>query len=386
MKKFRKTLSLILAVVMIISAVPLQSLALFDILFLKVEKVEITSDIPLSYKEISNYLDGDYTGIQMFDGSYEYTYKIYFTNGLVVDGTADSIDEPALRDYGIDSVYTHAYIAPSECKKAIEEGKSTVNVYFDICVTGKRGYNRYLEAKSELKIVNEIVKSVSLVGGMPESYDEDNIYDQLLGREIEIEYGDGRTETQVINIKDGYYCLGDESIGLYYGAGTYRDEVTGENVYLYGLHIYYVDSHSVIADKAIPCPYKKVEIIDSKFDGKGLLTSVTYKLTYENGDTFEKTCILEKGFDTWDYGVIDTVDGNDVYVGFDIYDYDYLASIHVGYTVWNINGYFVGDAEDCCDCRCHEDTVLSVMIMTFFCTIWEVIGINEECQCGKYHW
>ena len=53
MKKFKQIFSLILAILMLITAVPMQSFAAFDFFYPTVDKIEYAKDVkPLSYKEI----------------------------------------------------------------------------------------------------------------------------------------------------------------------------------------------------------------------------------------------------------------------------------------------------------------------------------------------
>ena len=54
MKKLKKTLSIVLVVIMLISAVPMQSSALFDWIWPKVVKVELVNNVPISNKYVQN--------------------------------------------------------------------------------------------------------------------------------------------------------------------------------------------------------------------------------------------------------------------------------------------------------------------------------------------
>ena len=55
MKRTKKTISLILVVVMILSALPLQGFALFDWFKVKVTDIEILDSYPISNKYIQDY-------------------------------------------------------------------------------------------------------------------------------------------------------------------------------------------------------------------------------------------------------------------------------------------------------------------------------------------
>ena len=67
MKKMKKTLSLVLAVIMLLTAVPVQSFALFDNLNPTVVKVEFADDLPISNQHVQNsrFYMGDAIGKTM---------------------------------------------------------------------------------------------------------------------------------------------------------------------------------------------------------------------------------------------------------------------------------------------------------------------------------
>lgn len=393
MKKMKKTLSLILAVIMILTAVPMQSFALFDDFYPTVEKIEIIDNIPISNKYVQN--NALYMGdtivtsiIYGMDGSYNYDYRIYLSNGKVIE-TKDSYYEeskPLLNRITDCSVVLS--VNPEDCAKAIAEGKSTVGVEAFVVVNYTNDSVKMFSFELEKAIVPEIVKEVRLADTMPENFDKDFPENDFVGKKFEVEYADGRKETHILEKKDGdfNYCLGTEPVSLWYGEDCYNDAVTGEKIYYKGLDIIYIDDVSAIERELLPCPYEKIEVLDTEFNGKGRMMSLTYKITYKDARTLEKTCTFEDGIGYENFAVIDTVDGYDITVYFYTTEIFSVVDVYLGCDIWEIGYHSMIDAKDCCDCICHEDSGIRYIIGTILCRIWRIFRIREYCQCGYWHW
>lgn len=138
--------------------------------------------------------------------------------------------------------------------------------------------------------------------------------------------------------------------------------------------------------KLIPCPYEDFEVLDHEFDGKGKLTSLTYKITYKDGDILEKTHTFEPGAVSEEAAVIDIGDGNNIEVYFSVDAYTYWIDVYLGHDVWEMNEHIEGNAQDVCDCRCHKDNIFDIIVTMFLSRIWEIFRIKEYCQCGYWHW
>lgn len=250
----KKTLSLILAVIMIISAVPLQSFALFDWFYPTVEKVEFADNIPISNKDVQNSAGADIgkaLAIELYNNTH--SFRIYLSNGKVIQADDYFCSSEELLENGIAYIICSVYVEPDKCAQAIAEGKSVIDVelnvmvkYLDFSNTFRR---YYFDAEKEL--VPEIVKDVRLADAMPESYDEYNPYAAFIGKNFEVEYADGTKETYTLENKGEYrYYLGDKPFSLWYIEDSYEDEATGETVYYEGLELYYVDCRSIIWKEA----------------------------------------------------------------------------------------------------------------------------------------
>lgn len=388
----KKTISLILAAIMIISAVPIQSLAIFDWFYPTVEKVEFSDNIPVSNKNVQSEAYDDKTmPVELYgmDGSYDYSFRIYLSNGKVIESADFFCGEEELIKNGIAYVVCTPYVKPDECAKAIVEGKNTIEVELSVMVQylDFKGTFRHHYFSTEKELVPEIVKEIRLADTMPESYDKDEPTLAFIGKKFEVEYSDGRKEIYTLEDKGDYnYSLGSEPASLWYVEDEYKDEITGETVYYEGLQVYYIDSFSIIEKELIPCPYENFEVIDHKFDGKGHLTGLTYRITYKDGNTLEKTLTFEDGLTNDEVKVIDTVDGNDIAVLYGVSDYTYWLDVYLGHDIWEMYDNLEGDATDVCDCRCHKESALDIILTMFLTRIWEIFRIKEYCQCGYWHW
>ena len=90
MKKIKQTISIILAILMLITAVPMQSFAAFDFFYPTVDKIEYAKDVkPLSYKEIiaqSKESDDGYVYNFLDIG-----FDVYFSDGKKLENVNYSI-------------------------------------------------------------------------------------------------------------------------------------------------------------------------------------------------------------------------------------------------------------------------------------------------------
>ena len=385
----KKTLSIVLVVIMLISSVPMQSSALFEWIWPKVVKVELVNNVPISNKYVQNS-DSWFvsTDAYIYDiGEEKQIYKLYFSNGRTVE-----IDNGEL--YGTDFLSGVLYagtvvrVNREECVKAIAEGKNTVIVSISVVVYYLNDNFKLYNFDMEKEIVDEIVTSVELIDTMPESYDEEYLEKSFVGKKFEVVYRDGRKEILALEDKgdDGYY-LGKEPVLMWYGQDSYVDKLTGETVYFEGIQFDYIDETVILDKTLLPCPYSNFEITDYKLNGKGGVTSVTYKLTYKDGSVIEKTCNFDEPIDDDSYIVIDTVDGNDIKLGVFAWSTDeYGIQSWIGYEIWDLYVELEGDIVDFCDCRCHKDGILNNIVYNFLCRIWQIFRIKEYCQCGIYHW
>ena len=389
MRKFKKTLSIVIVALFMISAVPMQSSAIFEWIWPKVVKVELVNNVPISNKSIQNS-DPWYgmTNTYVYDvGEENQFYQLYFSNGrTVVVDNYETLGADTLSGVLYAGVVTYA--DRKECAKAIAEDKNKVNVTASVVVNYLNGNTRIYTFLVEREIVKEYITSVEFIDSMPESYDEENPEGAFVGKKFAVEYGDGSKEILAVEDKGeaGYY-LGKDAVSMWYGEDSYIDSLTGETVYFKGIEFSYVDEMIILDKTLIPCPYSSFDITDYEFNRKGGVTSVTYKLTYRDGRVAEKTCNFDEPIGNDDFVVIDTVDGYDITFGAYPWSIDYYGiQSWIGCDIWGLCVEIEGDIVDFCDCRCHKDGFLNNIVNNFLCAIWNIFRINEYCQCGMYHW
>lgn len=384
MKNLKKTICLILAVVMLISAVPMQSFALLEKLLPKVVEVELTDNIPVSNKFVQGSADTYPDTVILSDCNY--TFKLHFSNGRTVE--TDSyylLGEDLLS--GVSYSYVSMSVDSADCAEAIAEGKGTVKVNLSVFVVYIDGSIKFYSFEKDKPIADEIVRDVTLIDPMPENYNKLDPTADFVGKSFRVEYSDGSEEVLILeDLGDKGYYLGEESVYMWYGEDCYKDSITGETVYYEGLEFDYMDTYVVLERKFIPCPFSSFEVTDYELNGKAGLTALSYKLTYKDGRAVEKSFTFDTPVTNEDYVVIDTVDGYDVSVIVEGWSDYYYIDAGIGYTIWEIEDYIEGDIKDFCDCRCHKHDFLSIVIHTLICKVWEIFRIKEYCECGYWHW
>lgn len=390
MKKMKKTLSIILVALFIISAVPMQSSALLEwIWWPKVVKVELVNNVPISNKAVQN--SGPWYGMlntYVYDvGEEKQMYKLYFSNGrtVVVDNYETS-GADALS--GVLYAGVVIYADRKECDKAIAEGRNKVNVTANVVVNYLNGISKIYTFLIEREIVKEYISSVEFIDSMPESYDKENPEAAFVGKKFSVEYCDGSKEILALEDKGeaGYY-LGKEPVNMWFGQHSYTDSLTGETEFFEGIELNYVDEKIILDKSLMPCPFSSFDITDYELNGKGGVTSATYKLTYKDGRVIEKTFSFDEPIKNDNFVVIDTVDGYDITFGAYFWTTDhYGIQSWIGCDIWGLCVEIEGDIVDYCDCRCHKDGFFNDIINNLLRVIWNIFFVNEYCQCGMFHW
>lgn len=382
MKKTKKTLSLILVVIMLLSVVPMQIFAVGPTL----EKVEVANNLPISNNDVqaNQWYNPEYPDknvLSSLGSDYMYSYNLYFSNGCVIN-TYEGAYPHELLLCGISDYNAITFIDLDACQKAIDDGKDTVKVTVSVRLTKIGGKEEIKEFEIDHAITEGIVKNIKLIGDIPEC---DNDYyvlqNALEGRQFEVEYYDGKKET--LTLKDG--CFGVDCIYVRGETNEVIDEVTGEKKYYRSIKLEYIDWSSEVAKEEIECPFESIEIIDYKFNKKAQLESVTYKITYKDGRTVENTKTFDTPLYIADKVLIDTVDGYPIKAFLYVYETQYVFELIAGYDIWNISDGDDGEAKDVCNCICHRNGFL-YLISLFLIRIWKIFKTNMICQCGNNHW
>lgn len=389
MKKFKQIFSLILAILMLVTAVPLQSFAAFDFFYPTVDKIEYAKDVkPLSYKEIiaqSKESDDGYV-YNFFDTG----YNVYFSDGKKFE----NVNYSFIRHKGVEAIVLPEVINVAECTEAINQGKTTVNVDVNVSVAYRGRPTVYKTFTLERPIIKEFVKNITFVDTLPEIKEDDyNINFNFVGKKFEIEYADGTKKVAAVEETEFDFLLDGESISIYNRDSYYYDDVTGEKIYYTGITVEFMDEKIIIDKQEHICNYSSIEISDYSFNNEGKLASITYRLTHKDGNVIEKTNTIDEGVkaDTFDGIIVDTIDGYDVkvnvYVSPAIFrkNSSCYITVNFGLDGWNLNGSeTIYDFNEICDCRCHRSGIIYIFNQIVF-KLQEIFGRETECQCGTAH-
>lgn len=389
MKKIKQIISIILAILMLITTVPMQSFAAFDFFYPTVDKIEYAKDVkPLSYKEIiaqSKESDDGYV-YNSFDAGFD----VYFSDGKKLENVNYSI----IGYKGVEAIAFNECINSAECTEAINQGKTTVNVDVNVSVVYRGRPTVYKTFTLERPIVKEFVKNITFVDTLPEIKEDDyNINFNFVGKKFEIEYADGTKKVAAVEETEFDFLLDGESISIYNRDSYYYDDVTGEKIYYTGITVEFMDEKIIIDKQEHICNYSSIEISDYSFNNEGKLASITYRLTHKDGNVIEKTNTIDEGVkaDTFDGIIVDTIDGYDVkvnvYVSPAIFrkNSSCYITVNFGLDGWNLNGSeTIYDFNEICDCRCHRSGIIYIFNQIVF-KLQEIFGRETECRCGTAH-
>ena len=387
MNKVKKLLSLILAVIMFISVVPMESIAAFEWLRPFVYKVEFTDYNPLSNSYIqknNGMLDVDKVYIYPNDDIYDYTCTLYLSNGRTIDITKDGIGS----DFGsiISRIDMVMILDTKECSAASYMGDGMVDVRVNLVVNYLYGEPREYSFVTQKVIVPGIVTNVRLIDSLPYQYNTAWPYDSFVGKRFEITYTDGSKEISTFKNYSHYYGFDGKKAELRFGENKYIDTATGKLVYYKGLDIFFVDDYFPVERKMIPCPYKNIKITKHNFSGEGELKSLNYTLTYNNGKTTNKTYTFSTPLKYGGSQVIGKVDGYDVTVSIGSKEDKYSIKAQIGYEIWETVAEINGNFSDFCDCKCHKTGWLREFFHSIRNAFWKLFRVKEICQCNMPHW
>lgn len=403
MKKTKKIISFILAVVMILSVVPMQSLALFEnISNPRIADVELSDNRAVSCQDAYNAANGDNPkGFQYIGYGWGYEYTVYLTDGTVIEvidnyGIGGSVDEFRVIEgdaKNIEYCYVDATVVPEKCSKALKAGKDKVVVGYQVDIGFANGGTRYNIIRKETKLIEKYVTDIKFLGTLEGEYSSLN--DE--GNEFEITYYDGRKEVYAVEIleyeaefADGIHTVEEHSLNgypmsVYFPENNFYINDNGEKIFFEGYEVEYLDGRILYIKEELECPYTSVEITDYTIDVTGALQKLSYKVVYADGsiveDTYipedEKINIYDKVYQKFNEGV---------YIEYFVDDEeDFQLSVSVGEEFWEMYDVITGHASENCDCICHKDG-FNRIIYIFKCIFWILTFSNGECQCGARHW
>ena len=360
MNKLKKILSLVLVLIMLVSAMPMQSFAL-SLKPLKIIGVEFANDNPVSMKYVnSNSYWGDNVSL---DGNYFdvvenfYDFYVYFS-----DGDKVLLSEIFEKDEISSLSGPNLFVNYDECYNAILNDEETVNVYVNLEMRANKKDLTY-ECTLQKKIVPYIVRNIRPVTALPTQ-----VYSDMYGTEA---FGGAQFEVE-------YYGGTKEIVTCGYDAGmVYGFYESGSFAYLDG---YYYHEFEVIDPL-----YTAVKIDDCKF-ADSHLKEVSFTLTKNDGTTEQYTKTMDIGvYDDVDLGKIngyniDISFGNSVptFTSDDEFDVD----IYVGRNYDEVTF----EPEEVCECEiCHYKGIRYIYFY-IISQICKIFRINEYCGCGSENW
>ncbi len=292
MKKTKKLLGVVLAVLMIMSVFSVNSFAIGLFKTPEIESVTFTDSNPISKKEMKAYFDEiqDYIDemeeilgedfdfgpmtFSLSTSNIEYAMDVKFT-----DGTVTSIkNDDFYVAYGEDETpvaMIDAYITYEEYQNVVNGKKKEIQINISVTSLSIGGKDKSFTATK--KAVSKIVESIEIVSGIPsEIYEFADFYD-LNDAVFKIKYNgkDAKNYKMKLSFEEG-------------GLPVYTLDGKTAYVYTYDNNIYVEFLDSVVEKKVKykAEPFKKIEITDCVFDEETLtVKSLDYKVTFTNGKT-----------------------------------------------------------------------------------------------------
>ena len=366
MNKLKKILSLVLVLIMLVSAMPMQSFAL-SLKPLKITGVEFANDNPISMKYV-NANSGWGEKVSLEEDYFDtvdtfYDFYVYFSDGdkvlyseIYEKDEISGMSLPSLRvDY-------------DECYNAILNDEETVNVYIDLYLHTNKKDLTY-ECTLEKKIVPYIVRNMKPVSELPTQ-----VYSDMYGTEA---FGGALFEVE-------YYGGTKEIVTCGYGEGMVF--APGEYGFYESNSFAYLDAYYYHEYEKIDPLYTAVKIDDCEFaDNK--LKEVTFTLTKNDGTTEQYTRNLDIDINDYDYEV-EKINGYDVVIYYSNYwptftsDGEFKVSIYIGENSDEV----VFEPEDVCSCKiCHYKGIRYIYYYMID-QIWKLFRINQYCVCGSENW
>lgn len=338
----KKVLAVVITVIMLMSLCGMQSFA-FTVKLPTVTGVESVAGTSVSMKALDNSKKNtdDYIayvteelGIsieelrehceELFGESFEdmfYSFQVSDILALTLsDGSEVEIDTDLY--YEIDrytKINVNAHVTYDDYLTAKQENADTVNVTVDCEVYSYiSGISKDSSFVIEAELVDCFVKDFTPVSVIDYSLYEDSDELDLEGKKFLVTHADGtaKTYTAKFDAAEESFMLNGEDLYVWFD----DDKVTIE----------YMDEfyeHSVSFDGE--SPYESIEIVDYELSETEGLTSVTYEITDNKGNsksfTADMTPYLEEGslYPEYYYSMVDAYDSYGVYVCCDEYiDYD----------------------------------------------------------------
>ena len=378
MKRFKQILSLIFAVIMLLTAVPMQSITAVDEKSIEISAVEFADDMPISMKYVEFIKDDQDCGNIVPMGVYgamDYELDITFS-----DGDKVLLSEIFEKDEISSLSGPNIFVNYDECYNAILNDEETVNVYVELKMRANEKDLTY-ECTLQKKIVPGIIKSMEPITILPSviygcdithnSYWIPDLYDVYEKHLFKAEFYDG-TEAFV-------------------ECGKEKDKVNldfehGGDVYEVSSWVTFTFYDEIIFKKVeLVERYKEVELVDCKFvDGKP--EEISFKLYRTDGavESYTETVDINR----MGYTDLNRIYGYDVgiYYGNSGSSFKTDDKLYVEFYIGKITDKLFFAPEDVCSCKiCHYKGI-KFIYFSIISLFWKLLNINQYCDCGMEHW
>ena len=369
MNKFKKIFSLVLVLIMLVTALPLQSFAL-SLKPLSITGVEFANDNPVSMNYVQNNYGFFGGNVSLDEGYFNYNEKFYdfyvnFSDGDKVLFSEIFEQKDEITGYS----GPHITVNYDECYNAILNDEETVNVYFDLNLHTENGKDIEYQCTLKKAIVPCIVKRIKPVTELPtQVYSDMDMKDAFAEAQFEVEYYGGKKE--ILSCGDGTDMVAPP---LYFG--WYETD-----------SFCYLDAYYYHEYEEIDPLYTNVKIDDCKF-ADNRLKEVTCTLTKADGTTEQYTSAADINVDDW-HCELGKVNGYTVELYYsDIYPtFASETEFEVNVDVGQNSDFVYYDADDVCECKICHGKGLKYIYYRIMAVIWKVFRIKEYCACGTWHW
>lgn len=369
MKKTKQFLSLILAALMIFTAVPIQGFA-FRLKPLEITGVEFETDTPISMRNVENQnVDGIsklFTNFMLDSNKKYYNFYVQFSDGDKVLYSDILSKKDEINKYSEPEVY----VKYDECCDALANNKEYVNVYIELLLYTKNNKTIEYSCIIDKKIVPNIIKEINPTTKLSDKVCSDLSYDDRFPDvQFEVEYYDGKKEI--------------------IGCGYNLNEVlSGHSVILNKIGVaefMYYDASYIHTYDLIDPLYTDVKLDNCKFDSSHL-KEVTFALTKNDGTIEQHTKALDIG--VYEDANLGKIDGYTVDIDFYNSEVEFSSDgkFEVRICIGKNEDIAVLAPEDVCSCKICHYKGLKYIYCTIVSFFWKMFRVNEYCDCGVKHW
>lgn len=311
----KKIIAITLTVIMLMTALPLNSFALFSKLPV-VTDIELTTEDPIYCSMIKSELENLYEYEQeigealdeedyQFDICYhlnDYIFEVQFNDGTILTLNEDYYEAD---DY---SITIYAVVDAREAVEAFENGETTVplDLYAELEGIYKQSESEVFS--TEISIQECYYKDIRYISGLPEVIGEYDYWLDLTGCKFEVTYFDGSKKTVEVTEDEEYndYYIDDNYLSFQID--------TDEGL----IEFYCYDAECTAEINIIRYPFSDIYFLDTVHSKEtGALESFEYEILMKDGSTktFEVNSIeyiTPEDIEQAPYAVVGQIEGYDI--------------------------------------------------------------------------